>query len=491
MAESFAIVRTIAPTGGGTQDITHADISGWSTKGIAIFIVNGGTIDGSNGPPSGRLSIGWCTADGRQGCFGMTGLDGRTTGGAQTSHFPTFGTDPSGRVCVIPDTVVPPSTASEGDASFSAALSNGVRINWDTTPAAAYKMTVILIAGVADAWIDANSVGASATVLCGPVGSEFRPNLVLFLGNNTTTWSGTPSRADDVSPAFGFAYDGSSLEQASIISEWNRLANPTDADMEIRTDRACGVVVAGAARHLQVTSFVSTGFVAQSDGSSISFLFLAIKWATARVCAVDIETLPSSTGNMDFIGPMFRPLLVLGAASLLTTTGSLVDGALASTFGLFAFNDTVQGAGSISHEEGLTPSVGTPTNSDDRPDAAAVLLLDHTGVLAVRATFVAMSSTGYTLNFGTATAGRILVLAIGVLALQKAVNETERSIEQVSDLKGLTRAVNETERVVEQISQSLVAGQPPSTAQFDPKGRVSRPGLIRGRVASGNVEPRG
>jgi len=149
MGVTVAVMRAACNTSNGTQDFTTPDMGGLTPK-AAMFILSGGITDGA-------------AADGLHGCIGFTtGASNSMYLAFQSDHAVTTTDtvhDVANDECVITILV----GAEEARGAFSAFISDGVRINWETAPASAHLMTVVLFGGT-DLSAHANFVDLLNTV---------------------------------------------------------------------------------------------------------------------------------------------------------------------------------------------------------------------------------------------------------------------------------------------------------------------------------------
>lgn len=465
----MAVVRGVTPTSTGTQDWTHADITSWTS---AIFIVSGATSDGSV-TTTARMSYGMVDSAGRQGCLGNRVEHNRAT----TTHANVEASsdlDPLGRCLVI---LNPTLNNTAGEASFHTALANGVRINWDTAPSSAFTVTCILFGGTTNARVgNASGTGAGTVVNIG-----YRPDVAIVISGSFSVSSPSTTN-NDCYPSLGFAVDDGSDTQKSIYGNWDNLVPTTDADAIVSTTRVGGDIVGSTGVNNSLAlAFSATGFTMTAASGSPDFIYLALEFSAVTVFKTAIETLPSGTGTQAFTGLGVGPYLVLGGANLLTTEDSVVDGAGASTFAAFAFTPTVYGAASLSAQEGL--ALGTSV-ANSYSAAKALALLNHTGTVAVEAAFSSIDPTGFTLNFTTATAGRMVVLGIQQPQAIRVLPETV----QVDDSRVLllaTKAV--TSETVLVTDGALMLEQAAVSLEESPRGLISSGGVARGDIVAGGA----
>jgi len=291
----------------------------------------------------------------------------------------------------------------------------------------AARGSALLFAGISRAWAAFGATGTPGTHHnCGLAGSQFRPDIVFFTTLNGGGGSGGTA-SNDAFWSLGFAVDGPGNPQISVLANQDNSVLTTDSDGEIRSNRAIVTMSAARAELLaNLTSFDSTGFNLTASAGMPDFMFLAIKFADARLKAVAIESLPGSTGNADFTSFGFTPLIVVtGSVPYSGANDTLTDGSAFGAFGwsMFKLSNSQQRALTARHREGLVLGVGSPSEGSTRYGSHAVLNYDHLGAVMHQADIVGPLATGYRLNFSTAAASaKMITLGIGSFAFGETVN---------------------------------------------------------------------
>jgi len=132
MAFKAAVINDVCATGGGTQDFTSA---GFGTPDAYMVIVSHATANDTEA--SGAcLSVGFGDKT-TEGCNATFCRD-------QLTSTNTFRGGYNGSVLILKNST----SSNAGAAQFSAAITDGIRLNWTTTPEQAYKITVVLFQGV-------------------------------------------------------------------------------------------------------------------------------------------------------------------------------------------------------------------------------------------------------------------------------------------------------------------------------------------------------
>lgn len=537
MATQFAIVRAQAQTAGGTQDVTSPDITDFSA---AIGFIFGHLGDGGTPSTHARMCVGICTKDAVSGAVALAastssaGQSGktsttfnRTTACGSTGSPSRFLTvrDSSSNTLVAACNVV---------ARASSGVANGLRLDWTTTPDAAYEMVFILFGGLANQTIKAPAASTA-------VGFETDAGFIISTSGSFA--GGDGSVANDAQPNFGMFVNKGGLPQVCVATEWNTAVSPTDADAEARTNRPCGQVAAGVSSFSTLTAIGAT--TASFTVNSVSAFALFLEFADAAQFGVALETIPGATGIASFTGIGFRPSKVFGIATGVNASDTTTDGAPAAAEGFFAFGTSSAEAfaGAIRLDEGVT--LGSPTPTTDASSlfkTKAVLLMDDTGAVATEATRANDVTGGFQLDFTSAGGGRMALFGIAgvpttlplpgrqrrrrrlrrVTRRRRVTIRTAAFTQVVVPRRPLKRQRRIAHRRVRAFIGGRVVGQPPLLRGFwkaiarmrmarlrrrrvveiplgirafgaasseRTKGRVFSPGLVRGRVTSAAAMP--
>lgn len=480
MALEMAIVSTVAQTAGGTQDITSSDITDFS---CAVAFIYGATALGTTADHA-RIGAGVCTKTeiGSTGvaasaCFGTNSRDAQTnTAGNVTRNAGTeTGGSASSRFLVVPSASAPLTTVVAACDAIPRAISgvaNGVRLNWTTTPDAAYRMVFVLFGGTT-----AEGIRQLATTT--PFGFRADVGICISTSGSFTTGGGTAN--NDTMLDVGF-FANNSLSQGALAFEWNRNADPTDSDGRVYTAKCAGSIAAGTASTGAAVTAIGASDTTVTDPEGFC---LAMQMPTGTSFKVVTETLPGSTGVASFTGLGFTPGFVLGAATLINADDTTTDGATAASCGLFAFTPAVnEFAGGIRADEGVALNPAT-TDTSSIFDAKALLLQDDAGATAVSATTATGVASGFSLNFATATAGRMVLLGIQLPTVVKVQNETV----QITDAQVLLLASKLVTSETVLISDGQVMMEQVGVALEDsPRGFCTQGGPIKGMTAIGGAE---
>ena len=466
--ENFAVAEFTADTSGGTQQFRDSSITNWE---FALVIASGTTTADTH-TTHARITVGFVNAAGNMRVVGRRAEDGNTAR-SETYHWPR-----TTSCLLIGDPTDPTSPGPVAELGFSAAATDGFDGTWLTTPDQAYRITIVF-------WgqITSSEVGTTQATTTPSTTAEYDYPLILPVGT-----AASANAQSDYTPGMGVAVNDGTPTQGSLFGEWNRLVTTSDSDSAIYNNRASGRVVTGTESPVQVTAFSATpDFTAQTDSGTASFFWAGIRHANRdRNYGVALETLPGSTGTEAFTGLGFQPAVLLGAASLLTSENTLTDGPTASTEAIFAGDHLTQACHTASHEEGVVAP--TPTNANTRSTSEALVLYDHQGTIASEATLDSLDATGFTLDFSTATAGRLLVFGLEVTKLEVSALETVELSETASALEGLMVSALESLELSESASVATVEISTMGTT-LDSKLATARPGLYRANVARPDPDP--
>lgn len=447
MVDQFAIVTQDTPISNTTQDYTSGSITEPFSGAILIFN-HATTNDVSTN--HGILGIGLIGVDGSQAtntlqvaiCASLEHGKSLTTSDNDTAR----DDDSCFRV-----TDGDNSTTLDVTAAFDSAISGGFRLNFTQTDVQV-KCTAIIFAGLSKAAVgqyQSTEAGAHEDVGLTPF---WEPDVVIFRSSDNVTGGDTANGT----MALGFATNRSPILQVSAYTNWDDRAATSDADGAVMSDQ-CSTGFEGLIRtfldRFSVTSFDSTGFnaIAVNAGAgsqSPQANYLALKFTDSTLqLFTDNLSVSSSTGVQSFVTG-FQPLLVLGMSTLMTSEDTLTDGATAAAAGLFAFNASAARAYSIRSRDGL--SGASLAEASSRHGDHAVLTLANDGSVAQQADFSAFTGTGFNLNFTTATAGFLTLLAIGAGSASLVTSDSETISDQSVLLLNRDLVVSDTETITDE-----------------------------------------
>ena len=382
MAVSIRVTRSAINTSTGTQDFT---VSGFGTPKAAMFILTSAVTDGTEAAHA-YLSVG-ATDGTRQWCIHTNAEDAQTT----TDH----AVDHTNSACVE-FTNVGDSATIDGSASFSAWITDGVRINWDNAPGTAYLLTVVLFGG---SDLSAYAGGEDPTFLEIDVTAPgFEPDIVFVTGHGRV-----PNGAHvNWHHSLGAAHNGVSVtERSQGAFSWNGQTSTIAG--QVQSTSFSGVEMYESPTAIQygidIDTFDANGFSLTPNGVNAlgdRWNYLALKFAnhTSWVGSVDS---PTSTGDAAKTGVGFKPQFVMMFESALTAEDSVdVTGNIIAT-GISTITASEAYCNAVTLEDAATTS-----NCGSVSDDQAVNFKLDDGTQSHTGTFVSMDSDGFTINYSAA-----------------------------------------------------------------------------------------
>jgi hypothetical protein len=446
-----------------TADYTHADITTWSTKGVALFFVSGDSAAEAEG---GRISIGMCDQAGNQEMSCTRLLNGRPTVSECIN-----GNDRAAVIRVMDDTPVS-SADTWARAEFDTALSNGVRLNWldvSGVSGRTFNIVCVLIDGLTDCEVGDGS-GASAP--------GFEPDAVIGLGFNGSI--AAESENTDGHVTLGGAVDGSPIKQAAIVTAWNSAVDSQSAGIARDDCYALDFSPQASQTEQTLTDFTATGF---DDAGLGGVMWAALLPDDDEPFGVALETL-SGTGAQSFTGLGISSQVVIGVINGNANSNTIeTDTDQLSCLGLFVTDGTNTYSMSLAQTR---EAIGGGNNSDafSRYTSGSINVLSHTGGTLFEATVTGVSG-GLQLNITTGFTGRMFLFGFGLGDQVLVHNETVQISEGSVLLQQLVLVINETI----QISEGDVVFQE-QDAQTDPDQRMGKTyqgGARYGRTVQGGA----
>lgn len=395
MSVAVATTRVACNTSTGNQTITTNDLGGL-TPVAALLIVSFATADGVAADHA-MLSVG-----------AVTGASNRWTAYMSDEHAAATSDSYNGSVATKCIRIISPLDGTvDGEADFSAWVSEGITINWTDAPAAAYLLTVIFFAGT-DVTAHANSValGNTVDVAVDITAPGFRPVLVI---------TALVSQLAELSLGFVQENGAGTVTQRAVTS----VARDGQATMQNLTAyrNDAGIIEIGVGGALiwygEFNTFDSQGFSVTprtAGAASRTLNYLALSFGGAVSTWVGTHTTPTST-NAAYAdtGPNFKPQFVLLMPSLNEVQATVATDSRAFSWGLSALDADEQYATSISSEDAAADG-----NTQSLSDNVAVSLPNHAGALDIEATLVSFDTTGWTLNYSNITATAKLWPALAI-----------------------------------------------------------------------------
>lgn len=397
MTCKFEGVHTVMSTAaaGNTQDFT---VSGFGTPVAAIFFVSKCLTD-TTPAAEGAVSVGF--------------TDG-TTQRTFASDFQNVGLGNTNNKCrgetaevIYIHNVV--GTGTHGRASFSAWITDGVRVLIDTQFNGAYKVGVLLIGGTDAQAAVGNYSAPAANGTTTVSGLAFAPDLVFAIGNQT--WNST-------NVDHGFVVYGAAIKTPLTNAgyDWGCDDNLTTSACFVAIDSFMGM--SGGTSNAEapkqaITSFTSDGFVVteSSNTTGVPQAYLALHLPGVPLYLGIVST-PTATGNTSFTGFGFQPQAYMVLSTMADATAATQVDARSGACGI----GFVAGATPTQHGQSLcqTDNVGTQV-AKCVSDAAAAEQLGNGATVLIRAAHNAFLSDGVQMNFTItdATARKWVLLGIG------------------------------------------------------------------------------
>lgn len=420
----WAVSRTTANVSGGTQDITNSNLGGNTPK--AVWIIGSyATSDGVARDHSG-MSIGAATGTTNEWYITM-----------KSEHLLSTPTDDSDSATgtdatiLISDPVNDSGTtiSIEGKAEFSSFITNGVRINWTTTPTEAFFLTVIFVAGSnVQAYAGTEDLANTA---CDGINNKINITAPGFQPDVIMGGAGPVVPNSPFNGGFGFAYyNGSAVTQRGFLQRHGGITPNPGLSRVLGSDTGAnaGIVgqLTGAAVDWtgEILDFDANGFSVcprTNGANSLDLNYLALDLGTTTAW-VGTDTTPTSTGNSAETGPNLTPQFVYQIMNFAEAINTNYSTALNGSFGFGAFDANDEFATSIAVEDN-----SNPTDTQSLSDNTAINIPDGNGDTGVIGSFVSFdTNTGYTINYSNVTAaGKVFpTLAIQALTFLTKTIET-------------------------------------------------------------------
>lgn len=399
MGVSIATTRVACNTSTGTQDIT---IPGFGTAKAVRFKCSVATVDGTAASHL-NMSYGAATGASNEWCLSLNSEDGQGTSDTQA-------TTDSDRVVRINTAGGP---AIDGDAEFTAFVTDGVRINWLTAPSAAWLLEVTLYGGT-DLSVHASNVtlGDSVDNVVDVTAPGFEPDIVYAVCQGSL---GIDDNATHLQPSFGLVHNGVGITQSSVAYRYTNGASTMHVDGRMtetygimQVNSTAALVWGGEFGAFDANGFSVTTRIAGAGNTVL--MYLAMSFGGAVNSWVGTIDTPTSTGNAAVTASGFTPQFVDQIGTHMEAIDTAYnDSALAGTFGFSSFDASREYMTSVQVEE----NVGT-SNTQSLSDNTAIELPDDDGAVGLTASFVSMDANGWTLNYTAVetNAKKFLTLAI-------------------------------------------------------------------------------
>lgn len=484
------IVTGTIPSGGGTVDYTHPDITSWNTKGLALVFVSGNSASESE---SAGICIGAVDQSGntRMSCSRMMAGRPNVSDCANANHSTAI-------VRVLDNTDPLPSIVTWARGDFGGALANGLTINWsDVTGVSGrtFNVVVVLIDGLAQSLVG-NGSGAAI---------GFEPDAVIGLGFSGSI--GTFGNVNaDAHVTMGAAVDGSPIKQAAIVTAWENAVDAASAGVACDNRYGLDLVLPSTQTDQALDDFTATGF---DDTGTGGIMWAALVPTGPETFGVALESLDGGTGSKRFTGLGISSQVVIGIINGNTATNTVQNNTDAlSTLCLFVTNGSSTYSMSLSQTR-ETIGGGNNSNAFSRYTSGSINMLDHTGGTAFVAT-VGNIAGGIDLEVSTGFTGRMWLFGFGAVAVPivrrrrpRRARRARRALRRtivggtVVSLPPFPRWMKSVLRMRARIRARLRWRPRVDTPQIfegepnedGPKGRVFTSGLVRGRIRSTFEEP--
>jgi hypothetical protein len=408
MAVDVAVTRVACNTALGTQDIT---IASFGTPKAAMFILSYSITDGTAAADA-ALSIGAATGTANEWCYHWNSEDGQGTTDVHAEIVSTR--------CVLINT--PGTSTSDGEAEFSAWITDGVRINWTTAAGSAWLLTVVLFGG-ADLSAHANNVGLGNTVdletnITAP---GFEPRLVIAVANSPTAIDIATS---NVRPTYGVVHNDGFGAITQRSAAYRHLNGAATSEIDGHCTETYGLLAIGSNATViwggEFTNFDASGFsviTRVGAGLNTAMCYLALDFNLAAEGWVGTVDTPTGTGNEAVSGVPNTPQFVFQIGTYMEAIDTAYNNsALAGTVGFSTFDVDDEYMTSAQDEDGA----GT-TNAQSVSDNTAVELPDDDGAAGLTAAFVSMDSNGWTLNYSAVEANAKKFFGLAITGQQSDV----------------------------------------------------------------------
>lgn len=451
-----ALSRAAASTGGGSQDFTFtpdAGVSNWTPK-LAIFRVTQATADGTV-TNNAVYCIGAVSGSSNLGCvFGSS-----NNGAGATAATRNLRND---RVMLLRNGA---GTALLS-ASFTSFITNGVRINWSTTPVGAYLVTVEFWGG-ADlrASVDIVTLSTQNTAV-DVTAPNFPPTLLRTL-HASTAHNG--SSEGDFAVCEGVALPSGTQLCWSVFDTDG--ADPSATAGAVYSTR-CAAQVTGTTYQVEASSFDSQGYSLTARGGNSSgdqVVCIAIDTGDRDVYAGAFDS-ASATGSQVTTVLGFKPQIAGLSGLAVTSMDSVSTNGAGSACFSAVIRANLQYTNRFSIED-AEPTTDTECETDD----IAVKLSDDGGTALHAATLTSFDASGLTLNYSAANgtlkwilwavqAAPVTVTAAVAIDVQSSIAATLKSTRGAASLVAAATSLSATMKAtrgvasVAAVASSLSAG---------------------------------
>lgn len=399
-------------TAGADQDVT---IAGFGTvKAAKIEISQGTTLDGN----TNHMRAHWGITD-----FSTTlAFSCQSQNAVLTSNANTRRRD--GKFVYL---INPASNALDCEGTCIA-ITDGIRISWDSNPPAPNHAHVTLYGGAdlqvsVDELASAGTIGGTASV----TGLAFEPDAIEMLSPGLDFPVAGAASADTIIGLGLSTNPAGGIQQRTYLHAENDGQSKSAIGGIVRTDRIMQAVtwsgeVPSLGPSLEVTAYNSDGFtVTQRDSAAfaITGAYLSLNFGGGQfwLGSIDIDT--ATAGNLAITDPGFEPgaLFCIGTAIDFVNIGALQS--TDSTGGRWSY-----GFASADEEMGIRGTVDDAENNTDARSSA------HTKLCIIRffaggtdyeLNWVSFDANGFTINKASASTADKAVIFLAIEANQPVV----------------------------------------------------------------------
>jgi len=331
------IINTTTGTASGNVDYTSA---GFGTPTAVIMIASNSTV-ASPIIVDARMSFGF--TDGTDAyCVALNDENGNGTTLTERESF-------SGSIYIDP-------SFANTRADFVSLITDGIRVNYNDTPAAARSLTIILISGTFNVKAFSHLLPASGVSDITSIG--FKPNLTLL-----STVGHTAIAAESLAPAtfsLGWVHNSSSdvVTQAFAAQYSANGVSTSDVWARRHVDAAIGEINAGGGVWTAVASaFDASGFTLTVTGASSNYIFgLAIDTGDTDGVQINSYNSPTATGELFFTTTGLDPSHVMMIGGAGSNSNTPYSGQNGGVFGISNYDGTTESYVGIAVEDAAATS---------------------------------------------------------------------------------------------------------------------------------------
>ena len=380
----FRVVTATLNTSPGNQDIT---ISGFGTPSAAIVFYGGD----SSGTQKANATLGVGFTDGtNECCVAISSEDAVTT----TDTYRKMRNDR------FIDCLSGTTSASDYVASFSAWITDGIRINIASAPSGTRTATFILIGGadVTNATVGDVPLGFGTSAITETIGHSSDLILSASSGHDIST----SAIVHSILSLGMYHNDGADTQKSVCFLDQDDISTPTPSDVGgyfSTTNSALQVFNGTATWVAQISNVTSTTFdvTPSASASGDDLIYLALKFSNSPDISIDTLDGPTATGSYSTTAPGFEPDFCLMFLSDNTTVNTVQN---SESISISAFDAANEACLSYSSKDNVTFKVA---KSEYNASAVADLTAGNTDLHV--GTFTSFDANGFTLNFPSTVAG--------------------------------------------------------------------------------------